>query len=90
MTVDANALRELLLDDASRADLFPRIDTEFRSRPTSKVVQLAIGPTAQIAVDLKGNGKVRVEVSHERLPSADEAEWWRQSWAEWLAAIDEP
>lgn len=91
VTVDADALRELLLDEAGRADLFPRIDTELRSRPTSKVVRLAIGPgTAQIAVEPKGNGRVRVAVAHERLPSAEEAQRWRDYWAEWLAAIDEP
>lgn len=88
--VDADTLRNLLLDDAGRADLFPGIETELRSRPTSKVVRLAIGPgTAQIAIDTKGEGKVRVAVAHERLPSADEVQRWRDYWTEWLAALAE-
>lgn len=70
VTVDAGALRELLLDASSRADVFPGNETELRSRPTSKVVRLAIGPgTAQIAVDPVGSGRARVAVAHERLPS---------------------
>ncbi|MDP9020031.1 MAG: hypothetical protein M3N25_04390 [Actinomycetota bacterium] len=90
VTVDADVLRELLLDAAGRADLFPGVDTELRSRPTSKLVRLAMGPgTAQMAIDPKGNGRVRVAIAHERLPSAEDVERWRHYWGEWLVAIDE-
>ena len=37
-------IREMLLDDDDRADLFPGLETELRSRPNSKVLRIGIGP----------------------------------------------
>lgn len=90
VATDATALREMLLDDADRADLFPGVPTELRSRPTSKNVRLAIGPgTAEIEIAPRADGRVTVTIAHERLPSPDDVERWKGYWTDWLAAIDE-
>jgi hypothetical protein len=90
VTTDAAALREMLLDETDRSDLFPGLSTELRSRPASKVIRLAIGPgTAQIAVDPQADGKAKVAIAHERLPSIEDVDEWKNYWAEWLDAIDE-
>jgi len=89
VVADTALLRELLLDDTDRADLFPGLDTELRSPPTSKVIRIAIGPgTAQIALDTQADGRVKVSIAHERLTSSEEVERWKDYWSEWLAAID--
>lgn len=90
VNADATTLRAMLLDDTDRTDLFPGFETEVRSRPASKVVRIAIGPgTAQIALDALPDGRTRVSIVHERLPSFDEVEQWKTYWSEWLMAIDE-
>lgn len=98
---DADALRRLLLDGKARADLFPGHPTELRSRPTAKSIRLAIGPgVAQFAiapVDESSNGetgervdqRVKVNVSHEKLPTYELVEEWKFYWTEWLDAIDQ-
>lgn len=87
--VDAEMLRSMLLESGSRADLFPGQDTELRSRPESKTIRIAIGPgVALIAIDPLDSGRVRISVSHERLPVAAEVEEWKAFWTEWLEAID--
>ena len=83
-------LKAMLIDDADRADLFPGFETELRSRPTSKTVRIGIGPgTAQIALEALPDGRTKVSVVHEKLPSFDEVEQWKAYWSEWLEAIDE-
>jgi len=90
VTTDAASLREMLLDEADRGDLFPGLETELRSRPASKVIRIAIGPgTAQIAIDAQANGKAKVSIAHERLPSVEDLDEWRNYWTEWLAAVDQ-
>ena len=91
-TVAATAtdLKAMLIDDADRADLFPGFETELRSRATSKTVRIGIGPgVAQIALDALPDGRTKVSVVHEKLPSFDEVEQWKVYWSEWLEAIDE-
>ena len=91
-TVAANSevLREMLLNDLDRADLFPGFDTEVRSRPASKAIRIAIGPgTAQFALEGLPDGRTKVSIVHERLPSPDDVEEWKEYWSEWLIAIDE-
>ena len=40
------------------ADLFPGLETELRSRPSSKVLRISIGPgTAQVALDTQNDGR---------------------------------
>jgi len=83
-------LKAMLIDATDRADLFPGFETELRSRPASKVVRIAIGPgTAQIALDALPDGRTKVSVVHDKLPSFDEVEQWKIYWSEWLEAIDE-
>ena len=89
VTADTDFLRGMLLDDDDRSDLFPGLDTELRSRPTSKVLRIGIGPgTAQIALDPASEGRVKVTIAHERLPSPAEVDQWKNYWSEWLEAID--
>ncbi len=89
VTVDAEALRELLLDDGGRADLFPGLATELRSRPTSKNVRIAMGSgSAEVSLEPTGDGRVKVTVQHDRLPSADDVDRWKRYWEAWLTAVD--
>lgn len=90
VTTDAVVLREMLLNDDDRSDLFPGFDTELRSRPNSKMIRIAIGPgTAQIALDPQVGGKTKISIAHEKLPSPEEVERWKLYWGKWLEAIDE-
>ena len=86
--VDAALLRALLLDDGGRADLFPGLDTRLRSRAGSKAIRVGLDPgTALIALDAMEDGRTRISVSHEGLPSAGDVETWKGFWSEWLAAV---
>ena len=90
IATDAEALRELLLDDAGRRDLFPGEDVELRSRPTSKNVRLALrGGTAEIAITPRDDGRVKLAVAHAKLASPQDVEYWKAFWAGWLKALDE-
>lgn len=90
VTTDAAVLREVLVDDGERADLFPGLETNRRSRPTAKVIRLGIGRgTAQIALEPRDDGRVTVSISHERLGSPDEVDHWKAYWSDWLTAIDD-
>jgi hypothetical protein len=90
VTVDAEALRAMLLDDDDRADLFPGVETELRSKPTSKNVRLGMGAgVAEIHMAPKGDGRVKVTIQHERLPEYGDVEHWKGYWSEWLDAIDD-
>jgi hypothetical protein len=90
VTIDRDALRAMLLDDADRADLFPGFETELRSKPTSKVPRIAIGPgIALISIEPRPDGRTTIAIAHERLPSAEEVDRWKDYWAGWLAALDE-
>jgi hypothetical protein len=89
VTVDAGLLREMLLDDDHRPDLFPGFETELRSRPSSKVVRIGIGPgTAQIALDTQEDGRVKITIAHDKLPTPDAVEEWKGYWSEWLEAVE--
>ena len=90
LTTDPSALRDLLLREDDRADLFPGLETELRSRPTSKNVRLRVGPgVAEFAMAPLDDGRVRITIAHERLPSADDVEEWRAYWGDWLEAVDQ-
>lgn len=90
VTADPDELRQMLLDDAARSDLFPGLSTELRSRRSAKTVRVAIGPgVALVSFEPRSGGRVTVSISHERLPSSTAAEEWKSYWGQWLAAIDE-
>jgi hypothetical protein len=89
VTADAGLIREMLLDDESRADLFPGLETELRSRPTSKVLRIGIGPgTAQIALEPQDDGRVKITIAHDRLPTPEAVEEWKSYWSDRLEAVD--
>ena len=90
MTVDGDALRQMLLDDDDREALFPGFATELRSRPTSKALRVAIGPgTALFDIAPRSDGRATITVSHERLPNAEDVAPWKDYWAAWLDALGE-
>ncbi len=90
ITVDATALRELLLDEQGRAALFPGMDPELRSRPASRSLRVGfeVG-TAEFSIEPRDDGRATVTVSHHRLPSFDDVAVWKEFWADWLGALDE-
>lgn len=90
VTADAAMIREMLLDDEDRADLFPGFDTELRSRPASKVLRIGIGPgTAEVTLDPLADGRVKITIAHDKLPAAEDVEPWKSYWSDWLEAIDQ-
>ncbi len=90
ITVDAAALRAVLLDDTDRAVLFPAFDTALRSRPSSKNVRLSIGDsTVEIALAPAAGERTKVSVAHSRLATADDVTIWKQFWTDWIDDLDE-
>jgi hypothetical protein len=89
ISLDPGVLREMLLAEAGRGDLFPGHQTELRSRRTAKAIRLAIGPGMAVISLASATGvRTKVSVAHEMLPSVDAVEEWKFYWAEWLEAID--
>jgi hypothetical protein len=90
ITTDVEALRAMLLDEEGRADLFPGLDPELRSRPTSKNVRVRLGEGAvEIAIAPKDDGRATVTVAHAKLPSPEAVAQWKPFWREWLQALDD-
>lgn len=90
VTVDVDALREMLLDDGGRADLFPGLDPELRSRPTSKTLRIGlVQGVAEISMEPKDDGRVTVTVAHTKLSSPEDITHWKAYWGDWLAALDD-
>jgi hypothetical protein len=90
-TIDTDhvALGELLRDADGRAELFPGLDAELRSRPTSKNVRLGIdGSVVEIAIDAKSEHRATVHLSHAKLSSPEEVVHWKAFWGDWLGALD--
>jgi len=88
-------LRDALEDDARRATLIPALETSARSRPGVKSPRFdavrddeAVG-VVLFALDPVADGRTRLTVTHERLPSTELAEEWKAWWGEWLAALPE-
>lgn len=90
VTVDAVAVRAALLDDDERAELFPGLPTELRSKPTTKALRVRVGPGVAV-IDLRprADGRVTVTVAHEKLPSVDDVAEWKAWWGDWLDALDD-
>ena len=89
IATDVAALRELLLDEDGRAALFPGLDPELRSRPTSKNVRIGLGGgVAEIALAPRADGRATITVSHSKLSSPQEVATWRGYWGGWLEALD--
>ena len=89
ITIDPVALRELLLDDDARADLFPQLDPELRSRPTSKNIRVALGGgVAEIAIAAKGEKRATITVAHSKLSFPEDVAYWKAYWGDWLNTLD--
>ena len=87
---DHETLRELLLDARARTDLFPGHETDLLSRPTAKAIRIAIGPgVAKIGIGALADGRVKITVAHEQLPTYESVEEWKFYWTEWLDALDQ-
>ena len=90
ITTDHDALREMLLEEAGRADLFPGLDPELRSRPTSKNVRIGLEQgVAEINLAPKDHERVTVTVAHAKLDSPAAVKHWKGFWSGWLEALDE-
>lgn len=90
ITVDHEALRDLLLDADGRATLFPTLETTLRSRPTTRDVRLGVGGgVALIHADARDDGRTAITVAHEQLTAPEDVPLWRGFWADWLEALDE-
>lgn len=90
LTVDVDRLRALLLDDDARTDLFPDHETSLRSRPSSKALRVAIGDgVALFSMDALPDGRIRLTVTHEKLPTPEDVTLWKHYWGEWLEAVAE-
>jgi hypothetical protein len=88
VTVDASMLRRMLLDDEARAELFPGLAGELRSRPTAKAIRVAVGPgVARITLTPTDGGGTTITVAHERIPTYGEVEEWKRYWGEWFDAV---
>ncbi len=90
VTVDHDALRAALFDDAERVELFPGFETEMRSKPTTKVPRVAF-PDGVVLFTLTplDDGRVRINVAHGQLESPGAVEHWKAYWSAWLEAVDE-
>lgn len=84
----AAGLRERLLDPAARAALFPGLEVELRSRPSSKNVRLRIaGGSVELAIAPRADGRASVTIQHAKLDSPADVETWRTFWARWLERL---
>lgn len=88
VATDPDALQRRLRDAAGLAELFPGLDPELRSRPTSKNVRVALTDgVAEIATTAKEDGRATVTINHTKLSSPAQVERWKAFWADWLAAL---
>jgi hypothetical protein len=87
--IDAGDLREMLLSDEGREELFPGMKTELRSRPTTKVLRVAVGPGAALfTIDATKDARTKLTVTHEKLATHDQVEEWKFYWSDWLDAVE--
>jgi hypothetical protein len=78
MEIETAVLRELLLSEEGRRDLFPDVATKLRSRSTAKSIRISIGPgMALFTLDPANNGQTKLTVTHEKLPTFDAVEEWK-------------
>lgn len=83
-------LRQLFLSDEERDNLFPEQHTELLSKPDAKNLKLKLElGTAILWMEAQKNGKTKITVSHEKLPTFDDVEQCKFYWDELLGAIEE-
>jgi hypothetical protein len=90
ITIDPARLDALLRDETGQAWLFPGLEPQLRSRPTSKNIRLAlVAGVVELAIAPKPDGRATVTVQHAKLPSPAAVVRWKAYWGDWLAALDE-
>ncbi len=88
MNVDVAGLRELLVSDQGRGELFPGHETRLVSRPTAKALRVGFSQgVALLSLDPLPDARTKVTVSHERLSAPEDVAVWKAYWAEWLDAL---
>ncbi|MGY4857856.1 DUF4287 domain-containing protein [Cryobacterium sp. AP23] len=93
LALPAEPLRAALLDELCRADVFPGIDTVLRSKPAAKALRFAASVAGAplgsllVSTDPVPDGRLRVGVTHDKLPGFDEGERWKAFWGAWLDAV---
>lgn len=88
LDVDRDELHAALVHEDGLAVLFPTVDVALRSRPTTKAPRLALPEgVAIVGLDERRDGRVRVGVRHQGLPSPAAMELWASFWEEWLTSL---
>ncbi|GAA4192319.1 hypothetical protein GCM10022219_12500 [Microbacterium oryzae] len=90
--VQAETFRAALLDDDLRRDLLPGLETRLVSKPETKRLRFRVMYDGKSAGDVVFAAEVagettKLTVTHEKLPTIDEAEWWKAHWASWLDGV---
>ena len=94
VTIDAEVIRALLLDDANRPDLLNGLATTLRSRPTAKSLRLGLqdpdtGASGLLfSFDSATGGRTRLTVTLDGLPTLAAGDAWKAHWAAWLDDLD--
>lgn len=90
---DREALRAWWVSDDARAALLPGLTTELRSKPASKQLRVSVRGAdgadlgvAALVVD-EAKGKLKLNLTHEKLPSSAAGEAWKSAWGQWLDAL---
>ncbi|MDR2255970.1 MAG: hypothetical protein LBE25_08250 [Arthrobacter sp.] len=94
-TLEGNreALRAWWVSDDARAALLPGLASVLRSKPEAKQLKVALSGAAGEALGTVGlsveeaKGRLKINVSHEKLPSSAAGEEWRNAWGAWLDAL---
>lgn len=85
---DPAMLRRMLLSDSDRKELFPGHQTELLSAPDAKAIRISLGPgVAVMSIEPKSNGRMRVAIQHNKLPTFERVEEWKFYWTDWLDAV---
>lgn len=89
LPVIAEQLRELLINDEDREDLFPNKNTKLLSKPNVKALRIEM-PTgiATIRIDQQKDESSKVAIEHNKLETYDSVKEWKFYWDEWFDAID--
>lgn len=89
LTGDLQWLRVALLEDSAREDLLGGMASELRSKATSKAIRVGVESTVVQFAFYPVKDRVRLTVTHTRLPGAEEVTAWKGYWGDWLDAIVE-
>ena len=93
LAINPATVREALLDDRARSELFPGQATQMVSKPSAKTIRIGIGfgpGVAGISVQPSEDDTTRISVEHKRLPDAADAPKWQEYWSTWLDGLSRP